>query len=598
MNGAPERSPAPRSAGVAAALSELAALTAAVVRFGRWRLAGLIVLVMAVSVIEGFGLALLAPLAAVVFATEASPSGLIAASEAVFDRLGLDTQAERLWSIGAVYAGLLTLRAVAIAVKETRVTAFQLDFIKTTRVDVYGALAAAPWPVLARLDRSEVLSALSEHLNRAQSGVGFLFRAALSGVQLIVLLLVAFALSPPTTALLLGLGAAVAAIAAARLAASRDLGAAASETARRMMVETGAFLSGLKAAKAAGREPAFVDRFARSASQARQVALRFVIQQVSLRRIIEFAVAVGAGVVLVTGATRGWAEPEVLVAVAALFARAAPQFQQIAGGLQMAVNAAPAYTAAQRIRRRLAVGAPAPVPADGPSPSGPVTFARVEVAFDDGEDAPAALRVDDLTLPQTGLVVVTGPSGAGKSTFAETLTGLRAPRAGEIKVGGETPSPARLGAWRRAIAFLPQEPFLFNASVRENIAWPAETMSDDAVWAALSRVGATDIVAGLPSGLDHPLGEAGLRLSGGERQRLCLARLLSQDARVYVLDEPTANLDAKSEAAILSELERLSQGALVVLISHSADVKAKISARIDVVDGVAQWAGASVRTSS
>ena len=583
MTGAVDRT------GRRAALADLKALAAAAVAFGRWRLAGLVALVLAVSVIEGLGLALLAPLAALIFAAEAAPSGVTALTEPVFDALGLDSRASRFAVIGAAFAVLLALRAAAIGVKETRLAAFQLDFIKAVRVDVYAALAAAPWPVLSRLDRSEVLSALTEHLNRTQSGIAFLFRAVLSLVQLSVLLIVAFALSPAISALLLLVALAVAALGATGLGASRNLGQAAAGAARRMMFESSAFLSGLKSTKASGREDAFIARFENTAAQARDVSVGFVRQQVRMRRLVEFTVAAGAGAVLMLGAAGDLAGPETLVAVAALFARAAPQFQLIATGLQTAVNAAPAYGAALGIRETVRAAAPSEADPDQEPPSGAITFTDAAIAFEDDGEGPPTVRLGSLTLPERGLVIVTGVSGAGKSAFAEVLTGLRPVSAGRMSVGGEELGPARLAAWRRTLAFLPQEPFLFNASVRANIAWPDTDLDDEEAWAALSRAGAGEIVAALPNGLDHLLGEAGLRLSGGERQRLCLARLFRQDARVFVLDEPTAHLDAQSEAQLMTELERLAEQALVVLISHSPEITAAARRRIEVADGAARW---------
>ena len=156
-------------------------------------------------------------------------------------------------------------------------------------------------------------------------------------------------------------------------------------------------------------------------------------------------------------------------------------------------------------------------------------------------------------------------------------------------MGEEVLTPARLAAWRRAIAFLPQEPFLFNSSVRQNIAWPAGDISEEEAWSALARAGAKDIVAGLERGLEHKLGEAGLRLSGGERQRICLARLFTQDAALFILDEPTAHLDTASEAAILNELRSLARTALVIVISHSQDMTAYVDQWLEVDGGVPRW---------
>jgi len=131
----------------------------------------------------------------------------------------------------------------------------------------------------------------------------------------------------------------------------------------------------------------------------------------------------------------------------------------------------------------------------------------------------------DLTLPARTTTAIMGHSGAGKSTLADLLMGLLEPQQGEIRVDGVPISGGLRKQWRRQVAYVPQECFLFHDSIRNNLTWGAEQATEADLRLALQRA-AADFVFDLPQGLDTVVGDGGVRLSGGERQRLALARAL------------------------------------------------------------------------
>ena len=180
----------------------------------------------------------------------------------------------------------------------------------------------------------------------------------------------------------------------------------------------------------------------------------------------------------------------------------------------------------------------------------------------------AALDGVSLELRPRTLNALIGPSGAGKSTLASLLLGFDLPQAGRILVNGQDLATIDPAAWRDHCAWMPQRPLILTASVRENIA-PGEAAPDEArLHLALERAGLSERVRRLPQGLDTVVGAGGLGLSGGESRRLALARLFYRQPRFVVLDEPTASLDAETEACISAAIEDLAREATVLVIAH------------------------------
>jgi ATP-binding cassette subfamily C protein CydCD len=165
-------------------------------------------------------------------------------------------------------------------------------------------------------------------------------------------------------------------------------------------------------------------------------------------------------------------------------------------------------------------------------------------------------------------LALVGPSGCGKSTLLSVLLGLLRPDSGSIRVGGVELAELDPDAWRSRLAWVPQRPHLFNASIADNVRVGRREASNEEVRAAISDAGLADVVANLPAGLDTILGDRGAGLSAGERQRLALARAFLRDAPLLLLDEPTAGLDGHTEREIVQSIRRLARGRTVVLVAH------------------------------
>jgi ATP-binding cassette subfamily B protein len=179
------------------------------------------------------------------------------------------------------------------------------------------------------------------------------------------------------------------------------------------------------------------------------------------------------------------------------------------------------------------------------------------------------IRGIDLDVPAGSTTAIVGRSGSGKSSLARLLMRLYSPQQGRILLDGRTIDSIGVAELRRTlVGLVPQETTLLHDSIAGNIALGSPHASREEIRAAAHGAQLDELLAGLPHGLDTPVGERGMQLSGGERQRVGIARALLRRPGLYVLDEPTSMLDSRTELAIQEALRALSADATVIVIAH------------------------------
>src|SRR5574337_97577 len=185
-----------------------------------------------------------------------------------------------------------------------------------------------------------------------------------------------------------------------------------------------------------------------------------------------------------------------------------------------------------------------------------------------GGVAAAAISGVDFVLPAGQTLALVGPTGSGKSTLLKLLLRQWTPQSGNLGWSGVALADYALAALRAAVAWVPQEPFLFSATVAENIALARPQASRTEIEAVARLAAVHDEIAGLPRGYDTPVGERGVTLSGGQRQRVAIARALLADAPLLLLDDALSAVDAHTEVRILAALRQARRGRSVVIVSH------------------------------
>ena len=241
------------------------------------------------------------------------------------------------------------------------------------------------------------------------------------------------------------------------------------------------------------------------------------------------------------------------------------QLSEVWNEVSQAAGAAARIGEIMAVKPRIA--APAN-PAALPRPvHGELAFRNVSFAYPGRDDDPVLRDVSFRVAPGE-VVAIVGPSGAGKSTLFQLALRFYDPASGAVALDGVDISTLDPASLRAEIALVPQDAFIFGASVADNIAYGAPGASREAVVAAARQAAAHGFIAALPEGYDTALGERGVTLSGGERQRIAIARAILKDAPVLLLDEATSALDAESETLVQGALEALMKGRTTLVIAH------------------------------
>ncbi|UYO22033.1 thiol reductant ABC exporter subunit CydD [Bacillus sp. 41-22] len=191
-----------------------------------------------------------------------------------------------------------------------------------------------------------------------------------------------------------------------------------------------------------------------------------------------------------------------------------------------------------------------------------------DVKVNNDESEKAILEGIDFTWQGNGAIGIIGESGAGKSTLIDVLAGFLPPSGGKMLVNGVEIGESTREDWQKNIAYIPQQPYIFPLSLKDNICFYETNTTDEEVERVINEVGLRSLVALLPHGMYERIGEGGRMLSGGQEQRVAMARALLSKKPIILLDEPTAHLDIETEFEIKQSMLRLFEGKLVFLATH------------------------------
>ncbi|MBE7094969.1 thiol reductant ABC exporter subunit CydD [Bacillus cereus] len=191
-----------------------------------------------------------------------------------------------------------------------------------------------------------------------------------------------------------------------------------------------------------------------------------------------------------------------------------------------------------------------------------------DVKVKNNESEKAILEGIDFTWKGTGAIGVVGESGAGKSTLIDVLAGFLTPSSGKLIINGVKIDGSTREDWQKNIAYIPQQPYIFPLSLKDNICFYETNTTDAEVERVINEVGLRSLVTSLPNGMYERIGEGGRMLSGGQEQRVAMARALLSKKPIILLDEPTAHLDIETEFEIKQAMLRLFEGKLVFLATH------------------------------
>lgn len=244
--------------------------------------------------------------------------------------------------------------------------------------------------------------------------------------------------------------------------------------------------------------------------------------------------------------------------------------------------------AAERIAPLLQLPDPQGYDGNLPAPTTASSIKLENVSFSYGANR-GGIKEINLELSAGSLIALVGESGSGKTTLARMITGLARPESGRITVNGVDLNQLSPEAWRNSLAWVPQQPFFFKGSIRDNLLLGIPVASDEEIHSALEVAAATEFISRLSAGLNTEMGDRGAGLSGGELRRLALARAFLRKAVLIILDEPTAGLDAANEQLVIEAIRKMARTSTILLISHREDTVAMADRIAILVDGRLDW---------
>ena len=593
----------PEGAATAGSVRDAVRLARALVADAPRRVALVLLLMLAAGMTEAFGILMIVPLLHVVGL--GGPTGGGGTVARALEAAGVEMT---LPAVLGLFLALAAGRSATAWQRDLLAARTRLEFVDRFTDRIYRATAAARWEFLLGRRQSDLLHVLTADVNRVGQATLCLLQLTVTSVQAAAQMALAAAISPAATAAALVTGAALLGSAHPLLRQSRMLGERLTGANRQIFASVTDFLAGLKLARVYEAEGAHVQRFTDAKAAMRRRRLAITRTSAAARAAFQSGAAVALAALIWFAVSVADVTPSELAIVALIFARMLPAAERLQQRAQELAHALPAYAHALAMQRALLDAAEAPAGAGGeewtagdagagdetasqagggradggggataatPGRGGArmalcrgLTVRGVSFAYAPGR-RPALAHVD-LDVPAGALTVITGPSGAGKSTLAEILIGLVEPGAGRVLVDGVPLTGLNRRCWRRSVAVVPQDPYLFHDTLRANLRWARPDASDADLRRALG-LAAADFVAALPDGLETVVGHRGTRLSGGERQRIALARALLREPALLVLDEATSHLDAENERRVVAGLRAC---ATVVAIAHGGELPA------------------------
>lgn len=523
------------------------------------------------ALFNGIGTALVIPLVLRLLGQDIATKGnfppLLKSAFSVFD--SFSEQHRALLMIACVVL-LLALKNLANYLNAVVSGIVGRKFNVDLRKQMYSLLLEVDYTYYARTKLGDLLSYIGNEANRTAAAVRTLISIASAVITILVFLAILISLSWKLTILSTFLLGVVALVNQSAIKKSKVFGQELSESARALTNYGLEVLSGIRLVKSTATESQEYDELeklihARERAQFKSQLVSASIGPVNeLSSVFSLVILVLVGRVFISGQLQTLA-PIILTYLLVLF-RLLPVVGQLNSARgRLANNLAGAEIIAELLRRDNK-----PFMHSGSRPftglqSG-IRFSNLSFKYP-GYDR-LVLQNVNLELPKGTTLALVGPSGAGKSTLADLLPRFYDPIEGSIIIDGIDLREIDIKSFRKRVGIVSQETFLFNKSVRDNIAYGHSWASDRDVELAAKRANAYEFIQNLPYGFDTLIGDRGVMLSGGQRQRLAIARALMQDPEILILDEATSALDTISENLVQQALTELSQDRTTLVIAH------------------------------
>ncbi|WP_026591924.1 ABC transporter ATP-binding protein [Bacillus sp. UNC437CL72CviS29] len=524
-----------------------------------------------VSLVEGIGILLLIPMLSISgianMNEKASPlSGALGFLSDFPATLGLPL-------VLGIYIVLVVGQAVLQSNITIRNAKIQIRFINHLRLETYRGLLQANWSFFVKKRKSDLINSLTTELGRVSAGTNLFLQLLTSLIFTFIQIGLAFWLSADITLFVLCCGVVLAFFSRRFIKKSKRLGGRTSENSKAYLAGITDHFNGIKDIKSNLLEQSRYMWLRNWTEDVEREQLAYIKVRNNSQLFYKIASAISIALLILLSVKLFRTQTEQLLLIILIFSRLWPRFSGIQSNMEQIAANLPAFKALLDLQEECKKSIELQDVEQNYNFLKPIQIEQSiecrNISFRyNKQDSIYALENINLSIPSNCMTAISGRSGAGKSTLIDIVMGLLQPESGQLLIDNKPLTSKNLLSLRKSISYVSQDPFLFNASIRDNLRMVEPDASEEQIWEALDFSASAEFVSRLPQGLDTLIGDRGVKLSGGERQRLVLARAILRKPSILVLDEATSALDAENEAKIQEALERLKGSMTIIVIAH------------------------------
>ncbi|WP_342438397.1 ABC transporter ATP-binding protein [Paenibacillus sp. FSL L8-0436] len=449
----------------------------------------------------------------------------------------------------------------------------QQSYSRQLRYDVYSALLRSEWAFFLKKRTSDLINVMTTEMARVLAGISCFLQFLTSLLFTLVQIGFAFWLSPKMTLSVLVCAVLLSLFSRRFIRKAKRLGSRSSQLGQMYLAGITDQLNGIKDIKSNNLEHSRLDWLHGFTAEVKKEQLDYTRLRSNSQLLYKMSSTLLIAAFIFVSFRFLHAEGPSFLLVILVFARLWPTFAALQSLMEQLASVLPSFKQLQALQEECLKAAEHGAEGESAKQVTPMALKQSLEARNvnfryDPQEPQYSLQGVNVVIPANKMTAIVGRSGAGKSTLVDLLMGLMQPESGEILADGQSISGDNLLSYRRSIGYVAQDPFLYNATIRDNLTMIKPDASEEELWEALEFASSADFVRKLPEGLDTLIGDRGIRLSGGERQRLVLARAIIRKPSILVLDEATSALDTENEKRIQEALERLKHSVTVIVIAH------------------------------
>lgn len=527
---------------------------------------------MLISSLEGISIFLLFPLLSVSGIFSQATSGSLSYFNWIIEHLNVLPSQTYLPLMLGIYVIIVILQGWLQRNQTIVNSQIQQNFMKALRLEVYESLLSANWNFFLKRRNSDLNHMMTTELMLISQGTQLLLRMATTIIFTLIQICFALWLSVKLTFFVLIGGILMALFSRRFIRGAQNLGDRTNELSQNYLGGLSDHFNGMKDTKSNMLEQQHLSWFRALCTQMENHYIKFVRLQTTSQFFYKVTSSLLIALFVLFSIQILRAQAGQLILIVIVFSRLWPKFTSMQSNWEQIGATIPAFKKLNQLmsESKDAVELQLQAPADTQNIIHLSKDMECRNLFYSYESNSAKYALIDINLhiPVNSMTAIVGKSGAGKSTLIDILIGLIVPQRGEILIDDVPVTSQNMISLRNSISYVSQDPFLFHASLRENLMMLNQTATEEELWTALDFAAAADFVRMLPDGLDTIIGDRGIKLSGGERQRIVLARAILKKPSILVLDEATSALDVENELKIQTALERLKGSITLIVIAH------------------------------